>query len=58
MSESSSDGAATARDPAVGRNPVAADGRTLLAAFSKKQSVKFTDFRDTWNEMQFCYVYW
>ena len=59
MSEGSSDEAgAAAFSPAVRGNPVAADGRRLLAAFSRKQSTQFTDFKQTWDELQFSFVYW
>ena len=47
-----------AANSGVSRNPVLADGRALLSAFIQKQSVKFSDFRDSWNEMQFYCVYW
>lgn len=61
MSEGSSDEAGTGTATClstVNRNPVIADGRALLVAYSRKQSVKFTDFKETWQEMQFSFVYW
>ena len=59
MSEGSSDEAGAATCPTAARgNPVAADGRRLLAAFSMKQSTRFQDFKQSWNELQFSFVYW
>ena len=40
-------------------NPLLDDGKALLSAFIQKQSVHFSDFKDTWKEdMHFYLVYW
>lgn len=43
---------------AVNRNPVAADGRKLLVAFSEKQSVLYSEFKQCWIDFKFTFVYW
>lgn len=43
---------------AVSKNPVAADARDLLADAASKRSVRYGDFKDSWTEREFWFVYW
>lgn len=40
------------------QHPVTADGLTLMRAFIAKNSLRFADFVQVWNEHKFYYVYW
>ena len=43
---------------AVCRNPVAVDARNLLELVISKRCVRYADFKVSWTERQFWFVYW
>ena len=39
-------------------DPITSDGLLLLQRFKEKESVNFSDFLATWNELNFPLIYW